>query len=177
MADVAVPEMGHPEPTTASASEGVARMILGVTLLALGGLCTAAMVGVLLGATNDGTFVVGSITLSHQAGATLAVCLSVIAMGLLFLGLRRLEIWQAMRALAGRSDERVPDIEQLARLRLLQMRYEQLKREVEGLEVRRDAALGGYASPDTVTEEADDVWLVPEVEGSTLSRRIRSEAG
>ena len=178
MADAPVPEMGHPEPTTASASEGVARMILGVTLLALGGLCTAAMVGVLLGATNDGTFVIaGSITLSHQSGAAFAVCLSVVAMGLLFLGLRRLEIWRAKRALEGRSDQRVPDIEQLARLRLLHMRYEQLKREVEGLEVRRSVALGEYPGAETLDETEDEVWLVPEVEGSTLSRRIRSETG
>ncbi len=153
-------------------------MILGVTLLALGGLCTAAMVGVLLGATNDGTFVIaGSITLSHQSGAAFAVCLSVVAMGLLFLGLRRLEIWRAKRALEGRSDQRVPDIEQLARLRLLHMRYEQLKREVEGLEVRRSVALGEYPGAETLDETEDEVWLVPEVEGSTLSRRIRSETG
>ncbi|MCI0635253.1 MAG: hypothetical protein L0206_15280 [Actinobacteria bacterium] len=150
-------------------------MILGVTLLALGGLCTAAMVGVLLGATNDGTFAIaGSISLSHQSGAALAACLSVVATGLLFLGLRRLEPWRAKQALEGRSDERVPDIENLARLRLLQMRYEQLKREVEGLEVRRSIALGELPGYETTLEELE-VLLVPEAEGSTLSRRIRSE--
>jgi hypothetical protein len=149
-------------------------MILGVTLLALGGLCTAAMVGVLLGATNDGTFVItGSITLNHQSGAALAVCLSVVAMGLLFLGLRRFELWRAKRVLGGRWDERVPDIENLARLRLLQMRSEQLTREVEGLEVRRSAALGELPGPEATLEELE-VLLVPEAEGSTLSRRIRS---
>lgn len=155
-------------------------MILGVTLLALGGLCTAAMVGVLLGATNDGTFViVDSITMSHQAGAAFAVCLAVVAMGLLFLGLRRFEIWKTKRALADRSDERVPDIENLARLRLLQLRYEQLKREVEGLEVRRGIALGGFPGPESIPEDGEDpVWLLPEPTATTnLSRRIRSETG
>ncbi len=152
-------------------------MILGATLLALGGLCTAAMVGVLLGATDDGTFVIGPITLSHQSGAAFAVCLAVVAMGLLFLGLHRFEIWRTKRALTGRSDERVPDIEQLARLRMLHMRYEQLKREVDGLEVRRAVALGEYPDPGTADAIEDEVWLVPEVEGTGLSRRIRSEAG
>jgi len=117
-------------------------MVLGVALLALGGFFTAAMVGVLLGASNDGTFVIaGSLTLGHQSGAALAVAAGVVATGLLFLGLRRLEIARWSQAISDRSDDRVPAIEQHARGRLLQFRFEQLKREVEGLELRRAVAL------------------------------------
>ncbi len=155
-------------------------MVVGIALLAAGALGTAAMVSVLLGASDDGTFVIaGSFTVGHQVGAAFAVSMAVVAMGLLFLGLRRIEIWRAKRAMADLSDERVPNIEQLARLRLLQYRYEQLKREVEGLELRRAVALGQFHGPPEIpAEEAEDeLLLLPEAEGSTLSRRMRSEAG
>jgi hypothetical protein len=163
-------------------------MVLGVALLALGGFCTAVMVGILLGASNDGTFVIaGAVTLGHQGGAALAVAFAVIATGLLFLGLRRLEMARWSQALSDRSDDRVPAIEQLARVRLLKFRYDQLKREVEGLELRRgiateelDAPLG--ITPDealgiTPDEAGDELLLLPDAEGSTLSRRMRSGTG
>jgi len=155
-------------------------MIIGVALLALGGFCTAAMLGVLLGATNDGTFVIaGSVTLGHQSGAALAVAVAVVATGLLFLGLRRLEMVRALQTVSDRSDDRVPAIEQQARVRLLQFRFNELKREVEGLELRRAVALGEFdAPPGPSPEEAEDkLLLLPDAEGTTLSRRMRSGAG
>ena len=155
-------------------------MVLGVALLALGGFCTAAMLGVLLGATNDGTFLIaGSVTLGHQSGAALAVAVAVVATGLLFLGLRRLEMSRARSAESDRSDDRIPAIEQQARVRLLQFRYGELKREVEGLELRRAVALGElHAPPGTTPEEAEDeLLLLPDAKGSTMSRRMRSGTG
>jgi hypothetical protein len=155
-------------------------MVLGVALLALGGFCTAAMLGVLLGATNDGTFLIaGSVTLGHQSGAALAVAFAVVASGLLFLGLRRLEIARWSQSMSDRSDDRVPGIEQLARVRLLKFRYDQLKREVEGLELRRGIATEEVdALPGLTPDEAgDELLLLPDAEGSTLSRRMRSGAG
>jgi hypothetical protein len=150
-------------------------MFVGVALLVLGGFFTAAMLGVMLGASNDGTFVVaGSLTFGHQSGAALAVALAVVATGLLFLGLRRLEIARWSEALSDPSDDRVPAIEQHARGRLLQLRHDQLKREVEGLELRRAVALSELHAPPEAATEEDELLLLPEAEGSTLSRRMRS---
>lgn len=152
-------------------------MVLGVALLVLGGFFTAAMLGVLLGASNDGTLVIaGSVTLGHQSGAALAVALAVAATGLLFLGLRRLEIARWSQAASDPSDDRVPAIEQHARGRLLGFRYEQLKREVDGLELRRQVALAEAHLPAETTAGGDELLLLPEAEGSTLSRRMRSES-
>jgi hypothetical protein len=151
-------------------------VFVGVALLALGGFFTAAMLGVLLGASNDGTFLIaGSVTLGHQSGAALTVALAVAATGLLLLGLRRLEIARWSQAESDPSDDRVPAIEQHARGRLLQFRYEQLKREVEGLELRRAVALSeAYLASATSAGEEDELLLLPEAGGSTLSRRMRS---
>jgi hypothetical protein len=137
-------------------------MILGITLIALAAIGSLALVGLLLSAGSGGTIEVAVLgTLSAQARAVVAAAIAVGATTLLFLGLRRVMDVRRRRALVVHEDASARAAAEEARARLLEMRLDQLQREVGDLEHRNDLLRSSV--PVTVPDEPEpDVVALPD---------------
>jgi hypothetical protein len=153
-------------------------MGLGIALMVLGVLGTTCLAGALGLASSWGAVELGALgTLDPRAAAVLAAMAAVAATSLLYGGIALILRARARGAQAVRLDERARQAEEEARARLLELRLEQLHKEVELLESRRATEAGEPPTPPEGSEVAGvaELILLPDPDGTPeLARRLAS---
>jgi hypothetical protein len=113
-------------------------MALGIVLIALGAFGLLSLAGLLVAASSDGAIGIGTVvSLAPEGGAAVAAAVAAAGASLVFLGLGARRRAHTARAAVVHVDERVRQAEEEARARLLEMRLQQLTRQVDELERRR----------------------------------------
>jgi hypothetical protein len=157
-------------------------MGLGIALVLVGVLGTAAFAAVVAAVSSAGLFgLETALGADPRTAVVVAGALAAMATAAFFLGAARIGRTRSRRAHLVVVDERAQEAERDARARLLAMRLEQLQREVEGMEQRASAF--GLLETSAAVIDGDDgeepvVVLLPDDdrEPTVLGRRLAEAA-
>jgi hypothetical protein len=129
-------------------------MGIGIALVVVGVLGMAAFAAVCAATSSVELFGLGTaLSANPRMAALLAGGIAALAVAALFLGIARIRRVRSRRAHLVVVDERAQEAERDARARLLDMRLEQLQREVEVME-RRASGIGLVDAPAVI--DGDD---------------------
>jgi hypothetical protein len=158
-------------------------MGFGIALMVLAAFGSAALAATLVAASSDGVLGLGTaLAANPRAAAAAAAATAFVATASFLVGLFRVVRARERRMQVVRADARAQEAERDAHARLLEMRLEQLRREVELMELRRDAAPGGLHSPLDLIDGDDGeepiVVVLPENgrEPTVLGQRLAEAA-
>jgi hypothetical protein len=154
-------------------------MVFGISLIVIGALGTAGLTAFVATAPAEAAAQAGAVAaLGPQSTGAVAAGVAIVAASALLIGVYRVLRVRERRGLVIHLDETARAAEQESRARLLELRLEQLQREVEMLELRRAGGLGELHAPlDLIDGDDGDgpmLVIVPDdgSEPTELSRRL-----